>query len=104
MCVSCGPDEDCEGLCVGAKAGTSVIQVNTDGAPQFNPVANRGRYLASVTGTMRNFSGGDLNWTIESRCIDDLVCSVSGCSDEIKGPKESCVDLRTEEDNEQGTN
>ncbi len=82
---------------------TSVIQVNTDGAPQFNPVANRGLELGAVTGTMRNFSGGDLNWTIEARCPDDVVCDATGCSDEIKDTTESCLDLRTEDDNEQGT-
>lgn len=88
----------------GGTTVTSVIQVNTDGAPEFNPIANRGAELVAVTGTMRNFSGGDLNWTIETRCPDDLVCGVGGCSEEIKGPKESCIELRTDEDNEQGTN
>lgn len=82
---------------------TSVIQINTDGAPQFNPVANRGLELQGVTGTMRNFSGGDLNWTIEARCPDDVVCEATGCGDELKDTTESCLDLRTEDDNEQGT-
>lgn len=86
------------------EGGTSVIQVQTDGAPQFNPVANRGLELDSVTGTMKNFSGGDLNWTIEIRCVDDLVCEDAGCSDEVLGPKESCLDLRTEDDNDEGSN
>ncbi|NUP09378.1 MAG: hypothetical protein HOW73_25270 [Polyangiaceae bacterium] len=85
-------------------AGSSVIQINTDGAAEFNPVANRGLELVSVTGTLRNFSGGDLNWTIESRCADDVVCDAKGCAEEIMGPKKACVSLRTDEDNEQGTN
>lgn len=83
---------------------TVVIQVQTEGAPQFSPVANRGVELDAVTGTLRNFSGGDLNWTVEARCVDDVVCDAQGCSDEIRGPKESCLDLRTLEDNDEGTN
>lgn len=82
----------------------SVIQVQTDGAPEFNPVANRGGELTAVTGTLRNFSGGSLNWTIEARCPDDVVCIASGCAEKVLGPKEACVDLRTIDDNDEGSN
>ena len=85
--------------------GGTMIQVQTDGAPGFNPTANRGAVLRAVTGTLRNFSGGSLNWTIEARCKDDLVCDADGCRDAIKPPNEACVSLRpTDEDNDEGTN
>jgi hypothetical protein len=85
--------------------GTTMIMVQTDGAPEFSPTSNRGTTLTSVTGTLRNFSGGSLNWTIEARCPDDLVCDADGCASEIKPPNEACVSLRpTEEDNDEGTN
>jgi hypothetical protein len=83
---------------------SSVIQIQTDGAPEFNPVANRGLELTAVTGTLRNFSGGSLNWTVEARCPDDVVCSELGCVDEVLGSKEACVSLRTEDDNDEGSN
>ena len=87
------------------RRGNSMIMVQTDGAPGFNPVANRGAVLASVTGTLRNFSGGSLNWTIEARCPDDLVCDADDCSETIKPSNEACVSLRpTEDDNDEGTN
>ena len=82
-----------------------MIMVQTDGAPNFNPVANRGATLNAITGALRNFSGGDLNWTIEARCPDDLVCGIEGCASEIKPPNVACVKLReTEDDNDEGTN
>jgi len=88
----------------GAEVARAIIQVQTDGAPEFNPVANRGQQIAAVTGTLRNFSGGSLNWTIEARCTDDVVCSAPGCSSEITGPKKACVELRTIGDNDAGSN
>jgi hypothetical protein len=85
--------------------GGTMVQVQTDGAPGFNPVANKGQLLRAVTGTLRNFSGGSLNWTIEARCPADLVCDAEGCTDEIKPSNEACVSLRpTDEDNDEGTN
>ncbi len=80
------------------------IQIQTDPATAFNPTAFRGLPLTSITGTLRNFSGGSLNWTVEARCADDVVCEHSGCSTEVKGPKEACPELRTLGDNEEGTN
>lgn len=82
----------------------SVIQVQTDGAREFNPVANRGTDVAAITGTLRNFSGGSLNWTVEARCTDDVVCAAAGCAEKVLGPKEACVDLRTVDDNDEGSN
>ncbi|MFO0554049.1 MAG: hypothetical protein U0271_37055 [Polyangiaceae bacterium] len=82
----------------------SVLQIQTDNAPEFSPVASRGAVLTAITGTLRNFSGGSLNWTIEARCTDDVVCDAAGCTPEILGPKESCLDLRAEEDPDEGTN
>jgi hypothetical protein len=86
------------------RRGTNKIMIQTAGAAGFNPVANRGAVLTSVSGTLRNFSGGDLNWTIETRCTDDLVCDLEGCSSEITPSNRACVSLRTEDDNDEGTN
>lgn len=49
------------------------IQVDASAVPEFDPEASRGLQLVSVTGTLRHFSGGTLNWTIEPRCLDDIV-------------------------------
>lgn len=83
----------------------TVIQVQTDGAQLFNPVTNPGAVLTAVSGTMRNFSGGNLNWTIEARCTDDVVCAVPGCAESVKDSKHACVNLtRTIDDNDEGSN
>jgi hypothetical protein len=82
----------------------SVIQVNTDAAAEFNPVANKGLELDTVIGTLRNFSGGNLNWTVETRCTDDLLCEDPGCTTEEWSPKKACVKLRTFDDNDEGSN
>ena len=49
------------------------IQLNATTVSGFDPVALRGAPVRSFTGTLRNFSGGSLNWTIEARCTDDAV-------------------------------
>lgn len=87
------------------KLGGQMIQINTGTIPEFDPRAHRGETLDAVTGTLRNFSGGNLNWTIETRCPDDLVCQTEGCG--AKAPissQQACVRLRTLNDNDQGTN
>jgi len=85
--------------------GVAMIQINTGTVPEVDPPGSRGMEIALVTGTLRNFSGGSLNWTIETRCPDDLVCTFSeGCAGEVLSAQEACVRLRTEEDNDQGTN
>jgi hypothetical protein len=83
---------------------SGVIQINTNGSPTFDPVKNRGQVLPAVTGTLRNFSGGSLNWTVEVRCTDDLVCEAEGCVPELKAPNEACVSLRTIDDNDEASN
>lgn len=88
-----------------AKGGSNQIQIQTSSIADFDPPSFRGQKLAAVTGTMRNFSGGSLNWTIETRCPDDLVCSFSdACSEKIMSSKEACVRLRTTDDPDEGTN
>jgi hypothetical protein len=82
-----------------------VIQLNLGTVPLFDPVAHKGQTLKAVTGTLRNFSGGSLNWTIETRCPDDLVCDISdACVKEERPSSEACVRLRSIDDNDQGTN
>ncbi|UQA63347.1 hypothetical protein [Polyangium aurulentum] len=81
------------------------IQVQTGTAASFDPTAWKGKLLKSVTGTLRNFSGGSLNWTIETRCPDDLVCDGNPACVSSKIPSsKACVRLRTIGDNDQETN
>lgn len=58
-----------------------TIQANTGAIPGFNPVAFSGRPLGSLTGVVSNFSGGNLNWTIEARCPEDLVACPAPADD-----------------------
>jgi hypothetical protein len=84
--------------------GSTQLQIQTGTAASFDPTGHKGEVLDAVTGTLRNFSGGSLNWTIETRCPDDLVCQTQGC---VKAPVPStkaCVRLRTIDDNDQGSN
>jgi hypothetical protein len=83
----------------------SVIQLNLGSVPLFDPVEHKGQVLKSVTGTLRNFSGGSLNWTIETRCPDDLVCDKSSaCAAKELPSSQACVRLRSIDDNDEGTN
>ena len=105
----------------------AMIQVNTGTAQGFNPVEHKGEQIAYVTGTLRNFSGGSLNWTIETRCSEDLVCNfdevcaplqgcegacstdpdpqtcLAACNPALDAAR-SCITPATESDNEAGTN
>ncbi len=81
------------------------IQIQTSAIAGFDPPSHRGEELTAVTGTIRHFSGGSCNWTIETRCPDDLVCSTSdACSEAILPSTEACVRLRTTDDPDEGTN
>jgi hypothetical protein len=82
----------------------AVIQVNLARATGFDPRKHKGTRLDFVTGTLRNFSGGSLNWTVEARCADDLVCGAEGCVDRPVDSKVACPQLRTINDNDEGTN
>ncbi len=85
-------------------SGGTMMQINTGTASEFDPVGNKGATLGIVTGTMRNFSGGSLNWTIETRCPDDLVCDATGCTKEDMPSTKACIRPRTIGDADQGTN
>jgi len=81
------------------------LQIQTGTAAGFDPTSWKGKTLTSVTGTLRNFSGGSLNWTIETRCPDDLVCDGNpACAAAAIPSSKACVRLRTVDDNDQGTN
>jgi hypothetical protein len=55
-----------------------TMLLNTGTVGGFDPARNRGRLLPSVVGTLANFSGGPLNWTIETRCSEDLLLCNEG--------------------------
>jgi hypothetical protein len=86
------------------------MQINTRAIAQFDPPAMRGKTIRSLTGTLRNFSGGQLNWTIEARCSADLVCDEPSQNACVSGPKEpqssqtACVFPRTIHDPDEATN
>jgi hypothetical protein len=85
--------------------GGSLMQVDFSSASNFEPVAHKGLLLDAVTGTLRNFSGGTLNWTVQTRCSDDVACGVAGaCVPKALSSQQACVTLRTVDDNDQGTN
>lgn len=113
---ACSADPDCsEWVGFAARGnfkvsdGASVIQVNTGGSTLFDPTEYRGLVLSSVTGTLANFSGGSLNWTVETRCPDDLVCGtpenpIEGCVLEPVPSNLACIRDQTIDDNDEASN
>lgn len=113
---ACAADPDCSEWTTYSARGNykvskdaSMIQIQTGTIAGFDPHANRGVTLAAVTGTLRNFSGGTLNWTLETRCPDDLACAAEscicdGCSAAPLSSQDACVRLRSIDDNDEGTN
>lgn len=109
---ACAADADCTEWVGFASRGNYkvskqgvMVQINTAAVDGFNPLAYKGQTLARVAGILRNFSGGSLNWTVETRCGDDLVCNFDpACQQEPVSSTEACVTLRTVGDNESGTN
>ena len=78
-----------------ASRGSAMILVDTSTVANFDPTANRGQVLTAATGTVRKFSGGTLNWTLEVRCPDDLVCIYPGCVAATVSSQTACVSLRS---------
>jgi hypothetical protein len=72
---------------------------NASAAPDFDPLAFKGKPLRAFSGTLRYFSGGS-QFTIEARCQDDIVTDLSGTP---KSSEESCVFPRLDTDNNAGT-
>jgi hypothetical protein len=90
-----------------APGGT--ILINTGTIAGFDPTSMRGQTLDAVTGTLREFSGGSLNWTVNARCRDDVVCTESNsfCKNGPQKPVSSstaCVSPRTTYDPDEATN
>jgi hypothetical protein len=87
------------------RPGTQImLQINTGTAGGFEPLLHKGKTLAYVTGTLHNFSGGRLNWTIETRCAEDLVCDFdSACVAAIVPSNQACFSPPTEDDNDAAT-
>lgn len=115
---ACGTDPQCVEWTGFASRGNyrvvlpnlKSIQVNTRSVSQFDPVAMRGKPIRVLSGTLRNFSGGSLRWTIEARCPDDLVCDEPSQAACTTGPKDAvssqiaCVFPRTSDDPNEATN
>jgi len=85
-------------------SGTNMILIDTSTIVNFDPTANRGQVIDAVSGTMRKFSGGTLNWTIETRCPDDLACAYPGCVAAPVSSQSACVNLRTLSNPDDGSN
>lgn len=117
---ACGVDPQCvEWTGFSARGNYRVVlpnqkslQINTGSVARtrFDPVAMRGKPIRVLSGTLRNFSGGALNWTIETRCPSDLVCdepSQVACAEGPKDPVSSttaCVFPRSQDDPNEGSN
>jgi hypothetical protein len=86
---------------------SETIQANTGQVPTFSPRVSAGKTIKALTGTVANFSGGDLNWTIEARCEDDLIICPDeepGCALEPLSSQKACVRPRTASDNDSASN
>jgi hypothetical protein len=84
---------------------SQTAQLNTGTIATFDPRAHLGERIPWITGTLANFSGGNLNWTIEARCADDLVLCPAGvdCQTSPVAPKsvnQACVRSRTGSDSD----
>jgi hypothetical protein len=64
-----------------------TLLLNTGTVGGFDPTRLRGRLVPWVRGTLANFSGGPLNWTIETRCSDDLFLCDEGSEEETPEEK-----------------
>ncbi len=81
-----------------------MIQVNASTVGGFDPLDHKGKTLAYVTGTLGNFSGGSLNWTIHTRCGEDLVCNFDdACVPDVVPTDQACFSPPTEDDNDAAT-
>ena len=86
------------------------MQANAATVTGFSAHAYPGATIQAITGTLRNFSGGKLNWTVEARCSDDLVFCKPSDADCLANPpapkasKDACVERRTEYDPDEDTN
>jgi hypothetical protein len=97
-------------------SAATMILANTSTASGFNPRALALQEatstpptripIPSLTGSLTEFSGGNLNWTVEVRCADDLVCPAElGCTTQQPIPSTAaCVSPRTGSDNNEGSN
>ena len=89
---------------LGQGPNAAMILANATAVSGFDPVGHVGETLTAMTGTLRYFSGGKLNWTLEARCSDDMVCKGAGCQEKVLSSQQACVRLRSVDDNDQGTN
>lgn len=91
-------------LALGEGTNAAMVLASASSVSGFVPTAHAGETITSMTGTLRYFSGGALNWTLEARCSDDLVCKGPGCQSKVLSSQEACVRLRSIGDNDQGSN
>ncbi|MCU0683283.1 MAG: hypothetical protein MUF34_13760 [Polyangiaceae bacterium] len=59
-------------------AATQTVLMNFGSVGGLEPPSLRNRIVPWMTGTLANFSGGPLNWTVEARCSDDIVLCEEG--------------------------
>jgi hypothetical protein len=92
--------------CTWVVSTAQFIKINTGTVPTFDPTGHVGETIDALTGSLTEFSGGNLNWTIEARCTDDLVCPADkGCTTQQPIPvNAACVRPRTLADNDEGSN
>lgn len=79
----------------GAGDVVAAVGANATQAPRIDPVLLRNKTLRSFMGTMRFFSGGGGQYTIEARCADDIVLDMNEAP---KRANEVCLFPRIESD------
>jgi hypothetical protein len=83
-----------------AAGSVRAILADASASAEFDPVLARGKTIRAFTGTLRYFSGGS-QFTIEARCIDDIVADPNG----LPFPSDTaCVHARTIVDVNAGSN
>ena len=111
--TTCDDDPDCSEYTAFATRsqfkvakGGFMIEVDASTVSTFDPQSNAGLTIPYFTGSLTEFSGGSLNWTVEVRCADDLVCPAAlGCATQQTIPSTAaCVSPRTASDNDEGSN
>jgi hypothetical protein len=85
----------------GGEPIVSFVGADGSASAQFDPLQLRGQTIKSFTGTLRYFSGGGGQFTIEGRCEDDVIIDVN--ADPFPSDT-ACVHARTIVDVNAGSN
>ena len=85
----------------GGTPNVQSILADASASAEFDPLASKGTTLHGFTGALRYFSGGSQNFTIEARCIDDIIVDLKTA---LNKSDSACVHARTIIDVNAGSN